>query len=108
MDAPYGYDDGYETYYDGNGNSLGGLGDTAPATAPADATPSWLQQITSGLTSIGQSVATIQASKQIAKTGQVPTAQVNVGVAPDVQKKLMIGGGIAAGLLVLYLVMKKR
>ena len=109
MDGPYHYEDGFDSHWNGDGQELSGLGaDVATAAPDSSSTPDWLKQISSGLTSIGQSYATIQASKQIAKTGQVPTAQVNVGVSPDAKKMLMIGGGIAAAMLGLYLLTSKR
>lgn len=106
---------GYETYYDGDGRSLGGLGaDISPvpqqtAAAPSSSTlPSWLQDIIGAGSQIATTAAQVSAAKQIAKTGQVPTAQVNVGVAPDTKKALYIGGGIALGLIGLMIVMKKK
>jgi len=97
-----------DNYYSEEGyNEMSGMGAADTTTNTGSSLPSWLQNAISAGTQIAQSAAQVQAAKQIAKTGQVPTAQVNVGVAPDAKKALMIGGGVALGLLALYVVMKK-
>lgn len=106
-------ENGYETYYDGNGGELSGLGDTVPVAAPSatasppGATPTWWENLIGAAGQIGTQVANVKAAQQIAKTGQVPTAQVNVGVSGDVQK-LLIYGGVALGGLLLLSMLSRR
>jgi len=114
MESVYHHDSGYETYYDGDGNLLAGLGQTvsppvsSPTPAPAPSSlPAWLQNLLGAGSQIATTAAQVEAAKQIAKIVKVPTAQVNVGVSPEV-KPLLIGGAIGLGVLSLFLIMSKR
>lgn len=88
-----------------NGDGIEGLG--ADAAAPA-AAPTWWENLISAGTQIAQGAAQVKAAKEIAKTGQVPTAQLNVGMAPETQKMLMIGGIALGGVLLLSMLKKRR
>jgi len=91
-------------YHDGDG--LEGLGaDTTDATAAPAAT--WWQNLISAGGQIATQVAQVKAAQQIAKTGQVPTAQVNVGVASDTQKMLLYGA-LGIGVVLLLTTFMKR
>ena len=103
----YHYESGYDTFWDGDGRELRGLGD-ATTTTPAQGSTSWWQDLISAGGQIATQVAQVKAAQQIAKTGQVPTAQLNVGVAPDTQKLVMIGGAVALGALLLFMIGKRR
>jgi hypothetical protein len=88
----------YDALNEGEGtwdhDGFDGLGQD---TATAQEVP-WYEKGIELLTGITQAASQYQAAKYQAETGQVPTAQVNVGVAPETQK-LAIGVGI--GLLVI-------
>lgn len=90
-----------DNFYSEEGyNEMSGLAATDPtATTSTSTLPTWLQDVLSAGSQLATTAAQVTAAKQIAKTGQVPTAQVNVGVAPDTKKALIIGGTIALGLL---------
>jgi hypothetical protein len=103
----YSYTNEWEGYHDGDGHeTLQGLGQTATETT-SDSTPQWLKDLSSGLSTIGATAGQVYAAKEIARTGQVPTAQVNVGVAPETQKMLLYGGLAAVGLIALFMYSKR-
>ncbi len=83
-----------------NGDGVETLGD---ATAASD-TP-WWQNVITGITQIGTSAAQIEAMRQQAKTGQVPQAQLNVGLETGTRNTMLmvIGGGIAVLAAVMLL-----
>ncbi len=85
-----------------SGQGLQGFGEDAP---------NWYDKYIAPLVSsagqIAAAKAQVQAINQQAKTGIVPSANVNVGITPDVQKILLYGGLALAGVLVLNTFMKK-
>lgn len=87
-----------------NGDGVEGLG----ADAAAEPAQTWWQQLIGAGTQVATAAAQVKAAKEIAKTGQVPTAQLNVGMAPETQKMLMIGGIALGGVLLLSMMKKRR
>ncbi|RJP44498.1 hypothetical protein C4587_01805 [Candidatus Parcubacteria bacterium] len=87
---------------------LNGLGQATTETKEPGWYEKYIQPILSNVGQVATAKAQYDLAKQQAKTGIVPSATLNVGVAPDSQKLLIYGGLALVGVLVLMQMNKRR
>lgn len=88
-------------YFDGDGiESHTPMGDITQQ--------SWWQNLIDAGTQIATGAAQVKAAKEIAKTGQVPQAQLNVGLETNTARMVMIGGAVGLGALLLFMMTNRR